>query len=279
MPHFLSAESIMNLRIVVASSLFLMSTIAMPADEPRADQAMVESIVREIEAVPSHYARDEKPVKFESLPAFTAARLAQFTPDKDRSFEKQQADWKADRVGYAKEHPLRARIFEAIDIKTGKKLDLPKTIRPDFSPKDKLKLLQQQVEPGLALLDLEELLDDMAKDSEQHRANEKSLRWRADFDFARARTMSAYIFLFEYNYALAQIRSDSLPDLKEGQTGWKLVPSERLSVLETKVKVRAKECLKLLKGIQADYAGTPWAYFAERESQRPLGMRWVAKMN
>jgi hypothetical protein len=269
----------MNLRIVLASSLFLVSTVAVPADEPRADKGVVESILSEIEAVPSPYARDEKAVTFESLPPFAAARVAQFAADKDRSFEQQRADWKADRTGYAKEHPLRARIFEAMNVKTGKKLDLPKTIGPEFSLKDKLRFLQQQVEPGLALLQLEELLDDMVKDSERYRADEKSLRWRADFDFARARTMAAYIFLFEYNYAIGQIRSDSLPDLKEGQTGWTLVPSEKLSVFETKVKVRARDRLKLLKGIQTDYAGTPWAYFAERESQRLLGMRWVAKMD
>jgi hypothetical protein len=35
--------------------------------------------------------------------------------------------------------------------------------------------------------------------------------------------------------------------------------------------------MTLLRAIETDYAGTPWAYFAEIVNQRQLGMTWIAK--
>jgi hypothetical protein len=48
-------------------------------------------------------------------------------------------------------------------------------------------------------------------------------------------------------------------------------------VTETKAKDLVKARAKLLQKIQEDYADTPWAYFAEREGKRDLGMEWAAK--
>jgi hypothetical protein len=39
----------------------------------------------------------------------------------------------------------------------------------------------------------------------------------------------------------------------------------------------AKTRIKLLKRIQEEYADTPWAHFAERESKRDLGMERAAR--
>jgi hypothetical protein len=264
----------MNPRIVLASCLLLGFAAAHSADEPRADKGVVESILSEIEAVPSLDVRDEKPVKFESLPAFAASRLADFASDKDRSFEKQHADWKADRAVYAKQHPLRASLFAAIDVSARRKFNLRMTVEPASLPLNKVAFLQR--DPAMSILDMEELLEEM-KEKAEHRGKEKSLRWRADFDFARARLMGNYVLVFEYNHAIGQIRTDSLPELTKGQSGWQIVPSQRLTVFETKVKATAKERTRLLRAIERDYAGTPWAYFAEREIQRSLGLMWAVK--
>jgi hypothetical protein len=68
-----------------------------------------------------------------------------------------------------------------------------------------------------------------------------------------------------------------LPPLGPGDTGWKIAFKPKLSVPEGKAKTLAKECRKRLQKMQQDYAETPWAFFAERDSKREWGMAWVTK--
>ena len=64
---------------------------------------------------------------------------------------------------------------------------------------------------------------------------------------------------------------------KDKEDGWRIVARPKITVPEGKAKTMSKERLNRLKKIQEEHAGTPWAFFAERESKRDLGMEWAAK--
>ena len=51
----------------------------------------------------------------------------------------------------------------------------------------------------------------------------------------------------------------------------------KINVPEATAKSYWKDRARQLTKIQEEYAGTPWAYFAERDGKRDLGMRWQPK--
>ncbi len=140
----------------------------------------------------------------------------------------------------------------------------------------KTALLEMQTPIGESIFKLEQALARM-KAAGTGAKNETNLRWLADFDFAHARLETELIFLFEYNYALGQIRAGRLPDLGKEHDGWKIAALPKITIPEMKAKQLAKDRLKVLAKIQNDYPDTPWAYFAERESRRELGIQWAPK--
>jgi hypothetical protein len=127
----------------------------------------------------------------------------------------------------------------------------------------------------MAIFKLDQIYERML-DLAKQRDKEKSNRWQANFDFALSRLEGNIIFLMEHDYALGQIRADALPDLKKEDDGWRLTFKPKITVSEKK----AKDLVKTLKNrqdkIKTDHADTPWAHFADGESQRSLGMEWTA---
>jgi hypothetical protein len=185
-----------------------------------------------------------------------------------------------------KDYPLRAAIFEAAEeVEKINKAELPLTFilpKPDKKlkgkekatselAKEKVKMLQRQSYLGTTCFKLEQIL---ARLSEAKIDQERSKHWQADAVFARARLEQNLIFLYELNFALGQIRADFLPEFGPGDVGWRIEFKPKVRVSEGKVKTMAKECLKRLEKMQQDYAETPWAFFAERDSKRDWGMEW-----
>lgn len=302
-------------RAILAGLFLIAGATSVWAGEPEADKKLIKRIFVEVDLVPSLYAMNEKPVKFNSLPKFSAKKLTDYWFGKKEIFAKDRDIWKENKEQYAKDFPLRAAIFEAAaEVYEIRQLKLPLTLETaalppgvlqdgkvrfpamlpsqagcvcgigafavhPFDPvgaKAKAVLVQMQEPLGKAVFRLEAVHARMKEAAEQ-RDKEKSKRWLASFDFALARVQSDLIFLFEYNYALGQIRADKLPDLGPGDDGWKIAFQPKVTVTEQKAKVLAKERKKLLERIQKEYPETPWAYFAERESSRALGMVWTAK--
>jgi hypothetical protein len=309
----------MRAAIAPLALLLLFAPASAVAGQDAADKKTIKRIVREIAGVPSWYAKDDPPLKFKSLPPFSAKKLAAFGSARKRATDKEREAWKANKEHYARDYPLRAALFAAAaEMKNLQTLNMPMTLAAGALPQDlfqngrvkdaalldwklgcvcewtgkpgtfpthaallanaskaRAPLLQLQAPAAAATLKLEQVLRQM-QDAAQERTRETSKRWQADFDFALARVETNLVFLFEYNYLLAQIRADQLPVLSGNQDGWQIVPRPRISVRESVAKKLAKERGKLLQRIQTDYAGTPWAYFAERESRRELGMAWSA---
>lgn len=240
-----------------------------------ADPMLIRRIVQEIDLVPSIYARGETAPK---LPKFTAGKLSGYATDK--SADQERAAWKANKTAYARQYPMRAAIFEAAeaadDLRT---LKIPMTFPAGAvaAKQQKAAILNLQASMGQNIFKLEQVLAHM-KEAGEKREVEKSKSWQADFDFAVARVQTNLLFLFEYNYIVGQIRADNLPDIdKTKHDGWRIAPRPKITVTESKAKSLAKDCGRLLKKIQEEHPGTPWAFFAERENQREIGLAWEPK--
>src|SRR5262249_42701606 len=138
----------------------------------------------------------------------------------------------------------------------------------------KKQVINDQKDPGLAVLILEEALEDLQKAGETFLAREKSKRWRANYDYTLARLESRLLYLLEYNFLLAQIRTDSLPGLEGGFSGYRVGSREKVASPEPKVKEWVKEVRGLWNKIAKEHANTPYAIMAQRESMTVLGLEW-----
>jgi hypothetical protein len=266
---------------MIPSGAFLLVALAAFPQDKAADDKLVQQIMQEIELAPSLHARGEAPIKPETLPKFTAAKLSGYAVSDKEAVEQHRKRWLADKFAYAKAFSMRAALFEAAqEAENLRALKFPMALAPLGgplpTPKQKAGIVQFQESLAMAIFKMEQAHSQMEKMADL-RNKQKSLRWKADFDFAQARVQTNLVFLFECDYTLGQVRADGLPKLAADQDGWKIIARPKLSVTENKAKDLAKTRLKLLKKIQEDYADTPWAYFAERESKRNVGMEWAAK--
>jgi hypothetical protein len=108
---------------------------------------------------------------------------------------------------------------------------------------------------------------------EMHRAKE-SKRCQALYDFVLLRLKARLSYLYEYNFNLALIRSDSLIPLEGGDKLYRLTPQERLQVNEPVIRQYTKDLKKGWIELTKNHPQTPWAYFAEREQSVMLGLSW-----
>lgn len=204
-----------------------------------------------------------------------AKDLANYGIGDNETATKDRERWQAGKERYAKAFPLRAAVFEAaVELAAIRALKIPLTL--DATSAAKSAMIELQPVIAKSAFNLEQFLVRM-KEASASVPKETSLRWQADFDFALTRVEANLIFLFECNYLVGQVRAAQMPDLRAGENGWKILRLQGLTVSEKKPKTLASDRRKLLARIQEVHVDTPWAYFAERESRRDLGMKWVAR--
>jgi hypothetical protein len=263
---------------VLPVTLFLLALATQAFAQGEAiDAKTFKSISQEIELVPSLYARFQETPKLKGMPKFAAAKLIGYGINDGQTVDKERKNWLANKAKYSRDYPLRAAIFIAADQMVDvQKLELRMFLARPITPQEKAAVMKEQGTAGIAAFRQEQALVQM-KEAGEERDKEKNKRWQANYDFAHARVQSNLLFLIEYNYTLGRIRADNLPELGEGDEGWKINFRSNAQVTEAKAKDYAKDTMKRWQKIQADYPDTPWAYFAERESQRPLGMEWTPK--
>ena len=268
----------------IASCAWLLLGVVAPAafgQTDEADRETIEKILTEIELAPSLYAKGESLMTAKTAPKFSSSKLSGYSIGPIHSLEKERQTWAKDKEKYASEFPMRAALLEAAaQSKNLTKLDLFTSVGADFnkkgdlvSGKNKRAFLQNQASVGVAIFELESILAQM-KDAAEKRDQEKNVRWKADFDFAQTRVQGNIVFLYEYNFAVGAVRADILPNLGKEHIGWKIAARPKITVTESRAKALVKDRERLLKKIQEDHPGTPWAYFAERDSKRLLGMTW-----
>jgi hypothetical protein len=266
----------------VACAVILLTVgcaIALSGGATAAGEAEVKGMLDEIRLVPParRALAGEDVAPPAKLPAFSPQLLAAYKPDGYKAIADLMKRQKADREAFAKAQPVRAVVLDAIEaMRANDKLVIRESLKSPVNQKVKLAMLQSQTEVARALFALEQALDEMRRVGERDLAKESSKRWQANFQFVEARLLARIVFLYEYSYHFGQVRADALPPLPEGVDGWVLIPRERIQVTEPKAKNYAKQAAKALGEIQKQHPSTPWAFFAQRDSQLPLGLEWQA---
>ncbi len=241
----------------------------------------VDEILEEIRLLPparATHAGEANLLHAVNLPAFPARVLGDYGRDGYKSVAGLRDRFKKTPAMFRRNFPLRAAVFEAATVlESSQSLVLHEALTGPLNAKTKAAVLKEQQRPAEMIFKLEQTLGEMRALAEENRLQEKSNRWRAHFDYALVRVASRLLFLLEYNYLLASIRADRLPELTKGQTGWRLAASAKVTINEAKAKQLAKEIGKLCKGIETDYPQTPWAVLARREAQLARGLEWRAR--
>lgn len=233
---------------------------------------------RELPQVRETRAGDKNLLSSNSLPAFSAKKIESYKTDKFKDFADLQSKFKADKMEFAKEYPLRAAIVEAVEaLQESNKIRMREVLsKADTDPKRKAAMRLEQEPLGMSEFKLQRALTNLKIVGEK-REMETSRRWQANFDYTQARLQSRVVYLIEYNYLLGRVLADDLPELAPGQTGWRIGSGKKIAVTERKAKDLAKDTKKLWDKIVADYPDTPWALLASREKDIALGLQWRPK--
>lgn len=119
-----------------------------------------------------------------------------------------------------------------------------------------------------------ELLD-LEMDAVEPLRNEQGKRWQANYDYVRAMLKARLAFMNEYNKALGDVLTETLPPLevKLGQDSYKLASSERMKS-RREIQKLAEEAKEIYERIISEHKGTPWAIQAKRDKSLSLGLTW-----
>lgn len=237
-----------------------------------AGRAVVKSILDEINSAPPPRVNRARPtgrLRFGALPPFPADVLANY-----------QADGYTDEMEFVKEKdkfPLRCAIVKAKQImqKNANTFRMKEYFDGPNNDRLKKQALNEEKKPGLSLFELEEALDEFMT-AEKYVKKETSKRWKAHYWYVMARLKSRLIYILEYETALAKIRTDSLPPLENGATGYRLASRKRPSSREGKSRAWRADVKDLWNKIVDDYPDTPWSLLARRERATNLGLEWRA---
>jgi len=101
----------------------------------------------------------------------------------------------------------------------------------------------------------------------------KEPRWRANYDLALGRVLANQARAFGYNSVLAEMKSNPKTFKNKKNNSWKLVPANDARSSPSVRKI-IKQANELLNGVIDEHPGTPWAYLAAKELDKPLGWTW-----
>jgi Caspase domain len=237
-----------------------------PAPPPSADPKAVVAVLREIQLPPVKALRpdaapppisDVLPFKQEALKDYLKGELKPNA--RPNEFQKAVLDAM---------HEMRA-LREA-----GSGKDLPETFSGDTSDGAKAQLRKVQEVPALVESILQEQLENLEKVADQRDKQPK--RWQAHYDYVLAQVKLRICYANQYNLALANFRSGKLPDLKDGQTGYRLSAEMTLDKnTPATYKEMFTEARRALADIAKEYPGTPWALLAKSDKAVAIGLRLI----
>jgi hypothetical protein len=128
---------------------------------------------------------------------------------------------------------------------------------------------QEAVAHALIELDLE--LERLA--AVAGKRDKETKRWQAHYDYALAELRLRAVLLNESNRALGNVKTEALPDLPRGGTGWRLAPGTKVEGRKD-VQALYKAADDGFASVIATYPGTPWELLAKRSRATLPGARW-----
>lgn len=241
-----------------------------------AGEAFVRNILDEINKIPPIRAARQgadNMLQVAYLPPFPAKALDPYK-EKYGSF----AELKQMIETNPKEYPLRVAVMNAAQaLRDNAKFVMEESLTSPggaVTPQIKKQFLAKQKEPGIAIFELDQALKKL-QTAGKKRDEETSQRWQANYDYTLARMMSRLVYTYEYNFVLADVRADRLPNLNSNiHNGWRVGSRPKVQIKEEVVKDLVKSIDKTWKKIVKTYPDTPWAVMAKRESMTALGLEW-----
>jgi hypothetical protein len=177
----------------------------------------------------------------------------------------------------ADKYPLRIatlRAFQTVRNKWrfgGKEQIAVGTVSAPINDRTKKAVSAAQEAVALALIELELELERLAAVADKREKETK--RWQAHYDFAVAELRLRVVILNEYNRALGHVKTEALPDLPKGGTGWRLVPGTKIEGRK-EVGAMFTAADEGFARLEADHKGTPWEVLANRSRATLPGSRW-----
>jgi hypothetical protein len=202
--------------------------------------------------------------------------LARF-PFAEAALKGYAADVSTDEIlKNADKYPLRAATLRALqavrDVSAaGRESKLLTAISAPVNDRTRRTVADAQLPIAQAVARLELELDNLR--AVAGKRDKEPKRWQAHHDFALAELRLRIVVLNEYNLALAHVRTEALPDLPAGATGWRLVPSAKVEGRKDAQAMFAAADEGFAK-LAADHKGTPWEVLARRSRATLPGVRW-----
>jgi hypothetical protein len=219
-----------------------------------ASQALVSSILKEIDVPPLKLTHEDMLIRPESMPPFEAKVLDEFKSDGEMTPFREAVE--------------KARKTLHAQLK-GKRLQEEWQMMGDDNRHKAFVKGYQEKQVAGTMRELEEALEDL-KQAGKDRKEEKSKRWQANYDYIYARLEAQLAYLYEYDSLLGEMRKD-LPE--KGPNGWRLASQKKLQGDATGRKF-GTDAGKLQEKIIKEYAGTPWEMLAKRDKLSNLGLKW-----
>ncbi len=149
---------------------------------------------------------------------------------------------------------------------------MPEEFGGDTNDAAKAQLRRIQEIPARVEAILQDSLDKL--DSVVEQKEKQSKRWQVNYDYVVAQVKLRICYVNQYNLALANVRIGKLPDLKEGQNGFRLTAGTSLDKnTPPDKKDLFGEARKALTQIAKDNPKTPWALFAKSDRTVAIGLK------
>jgi len=216
-----------------------------------------------------------------------------FNPEDMREYRPDYVPFK-DYLESRRKNPLHEKIVEAAMQSQGK--DAP-VDPPMMFPVENMNPRLTQAQGIVAKLEffVKQSLRTL-QEVEKYREKETSKRWQAHFDLMMGRLLAAKVRTDEYNWVLAQMKTNPKTPKEKGKNAFRLVGDKEIAfgrkeVADTKkaetnvrksdpkatakAKEDADKAMMYLQRVLKEHPDTPWSKMAERELQTPLGFKWV----
>ncbi|MEO1497761.1 MAG: vWA domain-containing protein [Planctomycetota bacterium] len=171
-----------------------------------------------------------------------------------------------------RDSPARAALVRAASLSWAEPLSNVRRVFPAVDEAEFVESLNNaqraaaRVEPQLR-----EILATLRR-GERGREAERSPRWRAGFDLAMGRALSAEVRAVGYNAMLGAAKGGLRPTQNPSDT-WVLRPASE-GFANSTLEAAAADAERYLARVVEDHPGTPWGLLAKRELNAPRGWQW-----
>ena len=234
-----------------------------PQPPPSADPRAVMAIVREVQLPPvKSFREDAPPPSVSDVLPFTQEALRDYLAGELKSGEKPNEFQKA--------------VIDAVNgtraMRGSAGTNLPEEFGGETSDAAKEELRKVQEVPARVEADLQDLLDVL--DTVAGQRDKQPKRWQVHYDYVVAQLKLRICYANQYNLALANVRGGKLPDLKPGQTGFRLAAEMTLDKnTPSNYKELFTEARKALTDLAREHPNTPWALLAKSDRTVAIGLR------